>query len=294
MIKEEYKNMSMVAADHQTDSEDDKKKTTKEIIQDYQKTNLPKLALQKSFFKAVAEQNILSKFLKPTPQTLVECGFKTEHHDARVKKLEVACCFLHLIILLFSFAYVAAADQYELSYQQEEEEYQYYLLLMMHFLSLYICSRLSPALVILSRYQAELELMKMRYKLSQEETIWSGNKKLAILIEMAVTFLHPQIYMNDWKLRAYNSIVGIYTVSNYNDVLVIASMFRVIYIASFSISMTGVSSNRAKRIALMHGYELNFTNILKTITKESPFKFVIYSGLISIVLFAYCLRICER
>lgn len=134
----------------------------------------------------------------------------------------------------------------------------------------------------------------MRYKLSKEETIWSGNKKLAIFLEMLVTFLHPQIYMQSWKLRAYNSIAGINTISNYNDIFVIASIFRVIYIASFSISMTGVNSNRSKRIALMHGYELGFTNILKTITKENPFNFVIYSSLISIVLFAYCLRICER
>lgn len=61
-----------------------------------------------AFYKVAAENNILSKFQKPTPHTLVECGFKTEHADARVKKLEVACCFLHLIILLFSFAYVAS------------------------------------------------------------------------------------------------------------------------------------------------------------------------------------------
>lgn len=149
-------------------------------------------------------------------------------------------------------------------------------------------------MVTFFRYYAELELMKMRFKLSYEESIWSGNKKLAILLEVIVTFLHPQIYLQEWKLRAYNSIVGIYTVSNYNDMLVVASIIRVVLIASFSISMTGVNSNRAKRIALMHGYELKFTNIIKTITKESPFKFVVYSGLISIVLFAYCIRICER
>lgn len=164
----------------------------------------------------------------------------------------------------------------------------------MHFLSIYIGTLASPALVTLTRYSAELELMKMRYKLSKEETIWSGNKKLAILLEMVVTFLHPQVYMHDWRLRAFNSIVGVNTVSNYNDVLVVASIFRVVYIATFFIAMTGVNSNRSKRIALMHGYELGFSNIIKTITKENPFKFVIYGGLISIVLFAYCLRICER
>lgn len=136
--------------------------------------------------------------------------------------------------------------------------------------------------------------MKLRYKLSEEETLLSGNKKLAILGECVICILHPWYPMHYWKLHAYNSIVGIYTKTGYNDVMVVASIIRVVLISSFAIAMTGVSSNRAKRISLMHGYELNFSNIIKTITKESPFKFVMISGLVSIVLFAYCLRICER
>lgn len=136
--------------------------------------------------------------------------------------------------------------------------------------------------------------MKLRYKLSEEESLWSGNKKLVIFGECLVTLLHPWIFLHNSKLHAYNSIAKIYTVSSWNDVMVIASIFRVFLISSFAISMTGVSSNRAKRIALMHGYEQNFTNIIKTITSESPFKFVMISGIVSIVLFAYCLRICER
>jgi hypothetical protein len=136
--------------------------------------------------------------------------------------------------------------------------------------------------------------MKIRYKLSEEETLFSGNKKVTILAECIICLLHPWYPMHYWKLNAYNSIVGIYTKTGYNDVMVIASMIRVVLISSFAIAMTGVSSNRTKRIALMHGYELNFSNIIKTITKENPFKFVMISGLVTIVLFAYCLRICER
>lgn len=144
------------------------------------------------------------------------------------------------------------------------------------------------------RYQSELKLMKLRFKLSEEESLWSWNKKKIILGEIIVSLLHPWYFMHGKTLHAYNSIAETYTKSSWNDVMVVASTIRVFLISYFAISMTGVSSNRAKRIALMHGYELSFANIIKTITKENPFKFVMISGLVSIVLFAYCLRICER
>lgn len=162
------------------------------------------------------------------------------------------------------------------------------------FLCISVSKHVTTVLVTFIRYQAELRLMKLRLKLSEEESLWSGNKKLTILLECVIAVLHPWYILHYAKLNAYNSIVGVHTKSSYNDVMVVASMFRVLLISIFAISMTGVSSNRAKRISLMHGYELNFTNILKTITKESPFKFVMISGIVSIVLFAYCLRICER
>jgi anaerobic C4-dicarboxylate transporter len=134
----------------------------------------------------------------------------------------------------------------------------------------------------------------MRFKLSDEETLLSSNKKKQLLLECIVCLLHPQYFLHNVELHAYNSIVDIYTVSKWNDVMTVASMARVVLICSFAITMTGVSSNRAKRIALMHGYEQDYTNIIKTLTKESPFKAVILASLVSIPLFAFCLRICER
>ena len=95
-------------------------------------------------------------------------------------------------------------------------------------------------------------------------------------------------------MNAYNSITRIYTQSSWNDVMVMACMIRVMLIASFGISLTGVNSNRAKRVALMHGYELSFSNIIKTLIKESPFQTLAISTLVSIIIFAYCLRVCER
>lgn len=58
--------------------------------------------------------------------------------------------------------------------------------------------------------------------------------------------------------------------------------------------MTEVSDNRAKRIALMHGYELGYSHILKTIVKDKPMTAILISGVVSILGFSYCMRVCER
>ena len=82
--------------------------------------------------------------------------------------------------------------------------------------------------------------------------------------------------------------------TSWNDVMAVAGMFRVVLIAAFAISIAGTNWNRTKRIALMHGYELNFSNIIKTMIKEKPFSTLAVTTMISIVVFAYSLRICER
>lgn len=144
------------------------------------------------------------------------------------------------------------------------------------------------------RYQFSLNLLKMRFKLSDEENLWSSNKKGQLLAECIVCLLHPNYFLHNVDLQAYNSITDIYTVSRWNDVMTVSSMARVLLICSFAITLTDISSNRAKRVALMHGYEQEYTNIIKTLTKESPFQAVTLASIISIPLFAYSLRICER
>jgi len=152
------------------------------------------------------------------------------------------------------------------------------------------------------RYQYDVMLLKMRQKLHHEETIWSGDKKTALIIEWIICLLHPNHFLHsslivnlkDCHLKTYNSVVQIHTVSKWNDVLAVASMVRVSLICLFAISMSGIASNRAKRLALLYGYELGFSNIVKTLVKEVPFKTVTFATFISIITFAYCLRICER
>jgi hypothetical protein len=267
-----------------------RKRHMQKIYKQYMKAYPERYEQRKAYFEKVASSKVLSRFQRPSPETLVECGYNTEHYNARLRKLEIASFLLHFLEFFFTVGY------YELNYNQVYENYQSYLLYLLHGIAIYLC------LTTYVRYRVELTLLKMRYKLSAEETLWSSHKRFSFVLEIIICLMHPQYYlhskqsdlMQDAKLHAYNSIVKVYTETSWNDVMAVAGMSRVVLTALFAISISGQNWNRTKRVALLHGYELNFSNIIKTMIKEKPFSTLAVTFLISIVVFAYCLRICER
>ena len=79
------------------------------VFKEYQKSYPERYQSRLDYFKAVAESKVLSRFTVETPENLVECGHNTAHHDARLKKIEMASFFLHTLVLFFSVAYVLTA-----------------------------------------------------------------------------------------------------------------------------------------------------------------------------------------
>lgn len=113
MIKDEYKLGSLDDNDEvaivmiQSDDSQEKIKKFGKTLNAFRSLDVDRCQLRSKLSETLKEKNVLSRFSKPSASTLVESGFKTAHHDARVKKLEIASCFLHLTILLFSFGYVS-------------------------------------------------------------------------------------------------------------------------------------------------------------------------------------------
>lgn len=129
-------------SEHHSQEEDDdddeneklkKKRKMLKVYQQYMKSYPERYQDRKDYFQKVAESNVLSRFQKPTPETLVECGYNTEHQNARLKKLETASFILHFLGFFFTIGY------YELNYNQIYEDYQVYLLYTLHGTSLYLC-----------------------------------------------------------------------------------------------------------------------------------------------------------
>ena len=115
---------------------------------------------------------------------MVECGYNTSHHDARLKRLEIACFLMHSTMLLFTIAY------YELNYDKQNVDYQYYLLYSMQAISVYL------VITTTVRYHFDLKLLKMRFKLSEQETLWSCHKRNALILECVICLLHPSYFLH--------------------------------------------------------------------------------------------------
>jgi hypothetical protein len=120
--------------DDESDEKLKKKKSMIKVYQRFQKSYPEKFEARKKYYEKVAKSDILCRFSKPTPETLVECGYNTEHHNARLKKLETASFVLHFLALFFTIGY------YEMDYGQTYQEYQVYVLYTLHGVSIYLGS----------------------------------------------------------------------------------------------------------------------------------------------------------
>lgn len=120
-IRDEYKDNDVSLNHHQlehSESEEEYnpkkqrkyKQTMETVFKEYHKSYPERYQTRLDYFKAVAESKVLSRFTVETPDNLVECGYNTAHHDARLKKIEMASFFLHTLVLFFSIAFVPTGD----------------------------------------------------------------------------------------------------------------------------------------------------------------------------------------
>ena len=64
--------------------------------------------------------------------------------------------------------------------------------------------------------------------------------------------------------------------------------------ARLMISLTELLRNRNHRVCLFHGFEMDSTILTKILAQDYPFYVIFCVGSMSIMLFAYAIRICER
>lgn len=80
--------------------------------------------------------------------------------------------------------------QYEVNYKGEYLEEQIYVLYVLHGLSVFL------VMTTVAKYKFQLALLKMRYKLMEDETLISSRKLPQIMLECLVCLLHPQYFLH--------------------------------------------------------------------------------------------------
>lgn len=136
--------------------------------------------------------------------------------------------------------------------------------------------------------------MRLRHKLRKIEGIREAGYVFPMIQEIIIGLMHPYVFLHDMMFESYNSEMKIFTRHNMNDIFIITSLFRVILIVKMLMALTSYLSNRNNRICLMYGFEMDSTVLIKMLTQDSPFMVISVSSMVSILVFAYAIRICER
>lgn len=112
--------------------------------------------------------------------------------------------------------------------------------------------------------------------------------------ELFIVILHPSYFTHGMTYQSRNYENNIYTNHKVNDILTILCLIRIIPTLKLLISISDYYTNRSHHLCQIHGFESNFLFVVKSLTKQSPFSVICITLFISIILFAYAVRICER
>ena len=227
-------------------------------------------------------KKILNRFQPVQEDEIVECGYESDSLFEKLRLIQGSCLVLNVLILIFSVIY------YEMIYESVWHDYQHVILVTMHICSIFLTVQTTI------RYKMQVRLLQMRQKLRKIEGIRSAGYTFAFLFEVVLGLLHPNILLHNITYFSFNSLNSVRTTHNLNDILVILSLLRVTLITLMVISVTGMLSNRNHRICLFHGFEMDSTVIIKILQQDYPFSVISFMGGVSIIMFAYAIRICER
>lgn len=168
------------------------------------------------------------------------------------------------------------------------DNYQKLILIIMQISSIFLTVQTTI------RYKMNVKLLRMRQKLREIEGIREAGYSFSLFLEILIGLLHPNYFLHNKTYGSYNSQTSSYTTHNWNDILVITSLLRVGLITLMMVSLTNLLNNRNHRICLFHGFEMDSTVLIKMLATDYPFYVIAFVGTISITVFAYAIRICER
>ena len=246
------------------------------------------------------EKKKLFKYIRRVkPDELVEDGYLSNIQLSKIKVIEGASFLLNSIIISFSVSYVKIPilnKKYEMNYERAWENEQNLLLVSTH------CCSFLLSFVIIYKYYMRIKLLKIKQQIRSHDGIYSTNNLKPLLIEIFISLLHPNILLHgidynltkDITFSSYNSLTNTYTSHFWNDILIVMSLFRMGYVMNSIIAMSANYSNRTMRLCMIQGFQLDFTFLIKSLVNNSPFFTISFVGAISIFLFAYAIRVCER
>ena len=115
-----------------------------------------------------------------------------------------------------------------------------------------------------------------------------------MLFEQLLFVVFPYPWTQGIKVKIWNNFFQRYIYYNLNDLLTLIMLMRIMNIIKIIMTLTQYAGSRTNRICGLYACKYNQMFIIKILMKKNPLECVSILYLMSIFLYGFAIRVCER
>ena len=204
----------------------------------------------------------------------------------RLKTSEIVCLFFAL------FGIGSGVIDYEISYTDTNEAEKSTRITLEWF---WVVSTIWVFITLIFRYNIVLDWYKARGIFSTYDTLVNTGLYKYLLVELALNLITPFPFI--WNTNYSETYDDYNTTVKYrvNDIFLLTMcLLRTYHLVRCSLTLSHFMDTRSQRVCNMSGSDASFMFSIKSLMKKQPYAVLIWSLLLSIILFGFILRIFER
>lgn len=152
------------------------------------------------------------------------------------------------------------------------------------------------SLIRIFKYKLAFDFAKARMIYSKETSFMATPLFINSILETLVNIVHPSVYLNDIGFKVHISELDLYATYKLNDLICVFSVLAKFYYIMKQIFLSlEFNSNKMQRlVGLYGGDDFGFIFGFKIYMIRFPKKFIMYSLIYSMIIFAFVIRVVER
>jgi len=164
--------------------------------------------------------------------------------------------------------------------------------LLLLWLTLISTLLLLPLVII--RYKLKIQWLQSKNLLSINDTLYSTGDVYHLLLELFLYILIPTPFYSGQAFQSYNEPAKVQTAYSYNELFCLLVLLRVFMVFRMLLGNCRYYTNSAHRICQLTGCKNGYLFVVKCLMKSNPLQVLITALCLSIITFAYAVKVCER
>ena len=164
--------------------------------------------------------------------------------------------------------------------------------LLLLWLTLISTCFLCPLVII--RYKLKIRWLQSKRLISRKDTIFTTGDIYCLMLELLIYNLIPTPFYSGFAFVTYNETARVETTYSYNEFFSLLILLRVLMVFRILLANSRYYTNSAHRICQLTGCRNGYLFVIKSLMKSNPLEMLSIALFISIVTFAYAIKVCER